>query len=420
MEDFMNQFRKNLEDRPEPPFEQRNWQALEKRLDREDGKRPAMFAWWWVALPFALLLLTSNTLFFLESRKANEKITALENRYAGFSAQHDTVFVKEMVYRTDTVYQTRIVREYLPGYAVAGLPKTSGNSLVTGGSYRPSQWVKTGSAPVEKASVSTGAVESKSLSSGTNSIDNQSVTSNFEKLDLLDMRFLEQGKPKLHLSQVEPSLSVKKKTLLQLIYPYRPKGFRAGITGGGALAFSKGFSAKPGFSTGVEAAVSFTPNLSLWADAAFYNLKLSSNKMDAAIGIPLIFPPNDQLVFEGAEVLQHSLQYSAGMQYTFNASGKLKPYMGLGLGAITQLNSLITYDFKALNNGPGWIYEAENTGNVQFGEMLFLRAGVAHDFSRNLGWTLHATYRNRFGKKSLGTPNILGIQAGLMVRFGSQ
>lgn len=413
MEDFMNQFRSNLENRPEPTFEERNWQAMEKRLDREDGKQRTVFAWWWVALPLALLLLTSNTLFFLESRKANEKIAALEKQVAGFSAHRDTVFLKEVVYQIDTIYQTRIIRQYLPGHAVANLPK----SLLTSGGYSPSEAMETGSATDEKASVSKVPAASQLIVPSENPTGNKFVASNFGKLDLLGMRFLEPGKPKLHRSQVETSLPVKKKTLRQLIYPYHPKGFRAGVIGGGALAFSKGLQAKAGFSTGVEGAISFTPNLGFWADAAYSHVNLAANKMDKAIGIPVVFPPNDQLVFEGAEVLQSSMQYSAGMQYTFNAAGKSRPYMGLGLGAISQFHKLITYDFKNTNNEPSWIFEDDNKNNILHGELLFLRAGIEHDISKNWGWTLRATYRNSLGNKSLETPNILGIQVGMTYRF---
>ncbi len=109
MDDFFKQFKENLDARPEPSFEEKDWRKLSNRLDRQAGKRPLPVVWWWAALPLALLLLGANVLFFSELKDARQKIAALE-------MHRDTVYLTKVVYLTDTVYQTRIVRQTVVEY----------------------------------------------------------------------------------------------------------------------------------------------------------------------------------------------------------------------------------------------------------------------------------------------------------------
>nr|MBP6827243.1 hypothetical protein [Saprospiraceae bacterium] len=120
MEDIFKQFRDNLERRPEPSFEEQDWQDLQKRLDRKRKKQAAGFAWQWLALPGFLLLLTTNMLLFLQLRQANQKIARLE-------MQQDTIVLTRLIYRTDTIYQIRVIREPSSEYIPALTSASSGH-----------------------------------------------------------------------------------------------------------------------------------------------------------------------------------------------------------------------------------------------------------------------------------------------------
>src|SRR5262245_18424900 len=107
MEDFLRRFRENLERRPEPAFEERDWEDLHGRLDRHGKKRRPAAAWWWVVLPFLLLSSGPTAFFYHKMKEARRQIDAM-------AMKRDTVFLTRTISRADTIYRTRILREYLP------------------------------------------------------------------------------------------------------------------------------------------------------------------------------------------------------------------------------------------------------------------------------------------------------------------
>lgn len=115
MEDMFKQFRDNLENRPEPAFEARDWHDMQARLDQ--NRHPVAFTWWWVALPFLLLLTGSNAFFIWQWKKAKQQVSTLEIR-------RDTVFHTRVVYTTDTIYRTRVVRERVTEYQTTYVEKS--------------------------------------------------------------------------------------------------------------------------------------------------------------------------------------------------------------------------------------------------------------------------------------------------------
>ena len=56
MDKFYRQFKENLEKRPEPAFEEKDWRAMEKLL-AEESKTKRVLPLWWFYLPFLLLTL---------------------------------------------------------------------------------------------------------------------------------------------------------------------------------------------------------------------------------------------------------------------------------------------------------------------------------------------------------------------------
>ncbi len=417
MEDFFKQFRENMERRPKPDFEEKDWLRLQSRLAREEEKQsPAAFAWWWLLLPLVLLLAGSNTFLYFELKKANQKAPNLEWR-------RDTVFRTTVVYRTDTVHITRVVREWLRLPVIASARQNPNPDLwmqKDTGSRHPgtliaTQKVTTAKHPPSGPDTSdfmpfTGMASFKFRNDGSQSV-------------LLPTCFpdsvVRKSVPGTTLPETAevPPANRRKKTFRHHVYAMRPKGVQAGVAGGRAYPVNEGAGRQSGFAAGAQVLVGFSPNLRLWLDAMYFNMRFEADRMDPAIGVPLIDVPFDDFTFVKAEVPRPSLHYSAGMQYLFRADKKFKPLIGLGYGAVSLLPYEVVYEFKNEMLGVDWVTDKRiNRRSLQTG-LLVLQAGMEHDFSRHWQWHWLATYRSHLGENDVQSPDMFGVQAGLLYRF---
>ena len=101
MEDFFDKFKDNLENRPPPEFEERDWNDLEQKLERAD-KPNKQFAMMWFLLPLLLLLLGSNGYWVYKLSLQTTKPTQL-------IIKTDTIWKNSVVYQTDTIYRTQVI-----------------------------------------------------------------------------------------------------------------------------------------------------------------------------------------------------------------------------------------------------------------------------------------------------------------------
>ena len=113
--------------------------------------------------------------------------------------------------------------------------------------------------------------------------------------------------PELFSSATIETEQKKKQNFKAFLNNTRPKGFLVGINGGWASPFNNNLEGKQGYTLGLHTAISFSPNLQMWLDASLINTEFSVEKMDAALGVPSIQPPSDDLTFVKAEVNQSSL-----------------------------------------------------------------------------------------------------------------
>jgi hypothetical protein len=401
MKDFLKQFRENLERRPEPPFEERDWQDLQKRLGQREQKRSLPLAWWWLALPLLLLSSGSTAFFYLEMKKTEQKIAALETR-------RDTVFLTKIIFKTDTIYQTRIARQ---ATYLALDPRFDNFLKVVKSSAQEQKF------ELLPALNSVGVTASHPDTTAQVSFENQHVAANFDQLPLPELLPLRSPSPPLPEVFAEPVFSKKKKTLEQHLYPLRPKGFQLGVVGGWAFPFSEEVKQQGGFSAGLQAAIEFSPRLQMWLDATYFKTSFETDRMGDDIGVPPVDPPSDQLAFLAADVPQSSWQYSVGMQYLFGADKKFKPLAGMGWGAVSLLPYEVIYEFENQALGIEWSFEKTMPRQELLTNFLFLRTGFEHQFSKKWTWQLLATYRAQFGETDFQTPNLLSIQGGFFRRF---
>ncbi len=306
MEDFFKQFRDNLEGRPEPEFEERDWQDMQARLEGDGLKRPAGFAWWWMAVPFMFLLTASNAFFFWQWRKADKQVSSLELR-------HDTVFHTRVVYTTDTIYRTRVIRERVVEYPIAYTQRRSnvlenasglrnlgiGKDLKSGENYADSLNQNSGNGNVTQI-----------LPKGEQAKEDQPIEQNTSPLPLKGIHSVKFPQRTLDLAYCQASIPAqkRKKSLADHLYTVRPKGCQLGASGGLAYPFEVGVDFKSGYSVGVHGALEFSQSLRLWADAAYFKTLFLTDRMGYDIGVPPEAPPSNDYVFLQAEVPQPFVQ----------------------------------------------------------------------------------------------------------------
>lgn len=395
MEDFFKQFRQNLDNRPEPPFEERDWRDMEKRLDRANNKRPAGFAWWWAAVP--LLLLGSNVLLYDGLRKANQRIATLE-------WQRDTVVLTNVVRITDTIFRARVERQTI----VVHVREKEAPPFIDADAemhVNHAKFLK-----------NTPSEQLRNQKAGTG---NQSFA---EELDLLETASLslaraEPERPEMPAVATDWVTKKRKKTFRRSLHAMRPKGFQLGFSGGWAYPFSNILEVQSGVAAGLQAMVEFSPNLQMWAEANWVRTRFETGRMGDDIGVPVVDAPSDDFQFVKAEAPQPSLQYSVGMQYLFRAHRKWKPAVGVGYGAVALLPYEVVYEFENKALGVEWNFDKPVNHSELLTDFLLLRLGLEHRLSTHWNGQLGVVWRTHLGKRSFYTSNMFSLQAGFRHRF---
>lgn len=402
MEDPFKPFREQLERRPEPPFEEKDWQNLQKRLDHARRKRfiPAPF-WWWIALPVLLLSLGANGLLLRELKVVNQKIAALETQAP------DTIQQTIPIPRTDTVFAIRVVREKIPCEHVDAV-------------FIP--LAPAARAPIAASQFSTPPNFSSSPAtdsgrSGGSPVKNRPpvIIRHLALLSAPGPEIVQGGGRERPDIWVESPPKKSHRTLRQQLYALRPRDFQLGITGGWAYPLGPEMDHQKGFGGGFQAAVAFSPRLQLWTDATYWQVNFETDRMD---DIPVVVPPADDFVFVKAEVPQPFWQFSAGLQYVFNHRGRWQPCVGAGFAVVAPAAREIVYEFGNPALGVEWQFERQAAplrDRLIGGWML--RGGLEYECSRR--WQLQLEFRYRNSRKQSGfyAPELFGIQSGVRYRF---
>lgn len=391
-----------MEQLPEPSYEEKDWQALQSRLGQEDKKRrPAAIALWWLALPL-LLLSASNVLFFKELKIAKQQIALLETR-------HDTVFVERVIVRTDTIYQTRTLRETVVECMPAKYAEQPGTAFQNAVPplFAQREEAATGIVFFEKNMPAAALLPPTPLGLSD---------ANLEKikypdpalLDLPPSGFGEIGAPHFVFN--------KKKTLRYHLYALRPKDFSLVAIGGWLRPLGKGVVKGTGYSLGLEGRAGFSPRLALWLHAIYGEATVEADKMDESLGIPAVQPPSGEFSFAGAEAKQRTWQYAAGMQFALLDRNGWKLWAGAGYGAVQVLPYHATYDFV---NAAG-LESSDDGETLRFGlidDYLLLRVGFERKLAGSLSAQFAADWRSHLGGEVLRPADLLRIGAGLVYRF---
>ncbi len=433
MEDFFDRLKENLENRPDPPFEKRLWERLEMNLDQPEVRsRPSSTAWW-LMVGFCLLLLTLNLMSMKELRQLNQQVETLEH-------SKDTVYLTEVVTRTvhqiDTVYQTRTIHQHVTQYR----PTPFSNPAFT--THPPHFWMGSFSENSPPSNLHTADIgndryttfladnplpgqrpllqylhDNNSTDRFTSSSNNKIV--NFaavENLATLDHRGFEYRSPHLRGMTLLQAQSKTRKTVRQHLYTMRPKGFQLGLHGGWVNIGNKDIQTRSRWSTGMHAAIVFSPSLQLWTDLSYIDTEIKSEAFSKTTPEPSERPPSDDYEFFKAEADVSLLAFSTGLQYFLNPNGKWKPFLGLGFAAQRLHAYNWVYEYEHHTQSLEWTTDLPHPSQ-SYSDFLLFRAGLEYQFSDHWNWQMRFDYSRRVGGDHRLIPSLLSMASGLNYRF---
>lgn len=424
MEEFYQQFKDNLENRPEPEFDPAAWTDLERRMERAAAGAGMVFNWWWAAVPLLLLLLGSNFFLYRQLSHNNRQINAL-------LLQKDTVIQRQVILQIDTIYQTRTVREPAAPevanvFSNASIPNFLDQTYAYRALYR-SDFHTPGSGlyptspatlgelrrQIGAAAFSTAPVPGEATPIGLSPVDAaQNTKKGFSFAQLPSSA----GKPLSYNNdwsieeQPMAMTDYERKKRIYLGQYLAPTGVEAGaFIGSEALTKIK----VNGFSLGLTGNVFFGDRLQLWVEAGRTQFQIKLEETNRIFGLnDEINSPLDDFVLNSIEASPSYWQGAAGLQYRLNPQGILQPFFGAGFSLLHLEPFQAEYKFyNAATEQELELYESvrEEGSNSYFTSQL----GLRYQSHKRLALQLNGQYRHAFEQN-----NNLGIGSSVAVRLG--
>ena len=418
MDDLFKNIKDNLENRPEPSFDERAWQDMENRLDKKTWYGAALFAW---ALPLALAaLFLTNIFFFKKLNDANKKISNIELRA-------DTIYQTNYIYEYDTIYRQRVEKEYVvmgqqrrveyfssqsPYFDYpseyysqrSSLRNTTQNRMT----FADLQYMFADDQHENEASL---LVKNPQVEENIGLHVSPFLTSNYSLLDV------PAEDVKLAYLAIPAEQRKKKRPFQKLGTSLQPTGFEAGILGGFAFPQHDQVAETKGFSVGAYGSISFFDNFRMWAEASYYNVEFKSEEMGESLGIPEIEVPDDDYEFYEASVHQPFMQYTFGLQYIFAPKNKWRPYLGVGYTFASMLPYEVSYDFHHITDDIELSIEESINRKESISNMVLFNGGIEGNLSDRIGIKLEGYFRWNGNQEGLIVTNVYGIRSLLFYKF---
>ncbi len=396
MDDFFKSMKDNLEQRPEPPFRLAAWQNLEQKLESYKDESPRGFAFWIAALGIMLLgsLLFNGWMYSRWQRQGEGGGSQQEVRV-------DTVLVKQVVYKTDTIYQNRLIEQRVyqkiapPIVYFDGLP----SSRIAHLQERFTQIEDpSGTSPTWPANWS----DNYPIFSATSFRQVQKSVVDEHKLPGLLATTIEQiplarpllQAPQISLTNTDMAIEDEKKgrkNVSQFLLMMQPNGLQFGVQAG-VLVPNSSISKGVGFQTGLEAQLLFPYDWQVWMRASYKNAHYQTNNWSQYLGIPEPVPPSDQHSLKELNYFLPTLQYSLGIQRLFNARKVWHPLAGIGFGGTKQLSTEVKYEFlDAFNQREAETDQLLEPTKWWHGQLM-LRTGLCFDLRKQWKWQVLGEY----------------------------
>ncbi len=400
MENGLNDWKNNMENIPEPAFNEQDWSDMEKRLGKKEKKNAPGFLWFWVTLPLLAMLLGSN--FYWLKRVADKPAP----HTMAFSTTHDTVYITKIEKTTDTIYltkwltpkpqkqfadfenpialtnqtffQTQTNETVLKGY---GSPENQSNDILHLGD-------------ISRQTLSFHPLDFKKLEAIAWDENLNFQTGNFKQEERKQMQFR------------------------QFLYTIRPRDWEVGTSVGGIMPFAKGLNSNGGVATGLQVLLGVSDRLKVKLEGNFYNQNVTSSEFNPAKGFPEVTPPSDDLFFTGAEASQSFLEVNIGMDYYFKKEfQKFYPGLGLSYGATKFLPYEANYDFENTNLGLIWNAEQKIDRNVWVNNFLTAKASLNYQLNKKWRANIETGFRYHLENEAYRMPALIGLKGGIFWKF---
>lgn len=423
MADFYEDFKNNINNRPEPDFNSEDWANMDARLDARPRRVVPLF--WWSTAALLLLLLGSNIWWFSQNQYGqNETFNNTKTVII-----KDTIYQKEIIYRIDTVVQIqRIVESKIIASAAPNAPFYS-QSFTSNGlfSNNENKYLTQKSAFTQKG-FSANDLLNRAVSglqkSNTNLNEAQlaftlpGVGTKRSTLDFLATDLNALATEKFTLSddiQGLPLLEKEKyrrRVLRKVWRGMQPTGLTLGLASSFSILFDEEIVSQKIRGLGLTAAVEFSPGFRLWFAGNHESFDYKSNAAGDRYDIPVIALPSTEFTFKYAEVSRSAVNFATGLQYYFNTDKKLNPYVGIGIGGRFLTAGNVKYEFE---NGNTEIDEYRDIAQRAYRfEYLDFQAGIAYQWSDRWQTQLGVDFLRNREESAFST---LRFQAGVGYHF---
>ena len=433
--------------RPSVRHREEDWAALTARLDQALPQPPRDRRRAWVPLLLLLLaLLSSNALWWRESRENRIAMRRVEVQLAGLQTSVSSLKPVPPIVRTDTVWRTVYIQ--MPNRQQFEAPLLGKRSEVVANNS-PSidrenalDTKKTTPQPssndydysVQQKNMVIGSQEQHSGASDVNL--NQSGDSTLEKTPAAKIATLQMSKTPLSTfvkSSTQRTTFDSDVAFIPEIKPYKPtrpfgplllnalkpKYVKVGAIAGWLNPLSPALMHQVGFEVGAQSSIGFSRHWSLILEYTYGQLHYESSKPSAILGTPEFpTPPSSDHHFAHLDVKRQPLrQFGLGLRYTFSEWGKTRPYIGLNWGNQTLLPFTVEYEVQHEPSGtiqPS-ILTVDKTTRLR--NTIRLGLGLEVPLSRRFDLTVEGFYLHQWKKKYKDTLNPMGLRVGVNWAF---
>ncbi|MCB0705507.1 MAG: hypothetical protein KDC34_09370 [Saprospiraceae bacterium] len=339
MDKFYNQFKGNLESRPEPEFDPGAWEDMVRKLDARSKSKRRIFPWWWVGIPAFLALVFGNYLLFTQLSETNQRLESM-------GIQRDTVFQSRTIYQYDTIY--KIQKIYLNTesneLAQAGTSNTSGQTLPPFLGYNSFSTFK----PYNPFSASTQSPFLRLVEAAPLSV---SRTRNDDLLtDIPGLAFYPEYNHVPDWFDFLPHIQAESQaSKITILDRFRPDGMFLGVSGGLLALTGEHLTNRFGVTFGADAEITFGSHWSLWLEYMRQEIKLKGQSESEHHDFGFTYPDApDDYVLRSVEAYVSSNNYGVGLKYRFNnRRANWRPFLSGGI-IMNQVPPFLV-EFKYIN-----------------------------------------------------------------------
>lgn len=427
MEDFYDSIKDNLENRPEPSFREDAWRAMEAKLDHFEKSQIRLVVWpWWsyallAVLPLSILL---NAWLFLQRTVDSGSLTLSENKV-------DTIVKTQLIYLTDTLLQTQVVKQLIPRPASVHIqswpPRFAADLQGAVSPFGSTQKAPAfGSRIMERfAQGQGGGIHLLSLR------ENLGPTAlvNTQEADLKsrdDVASLLIGKKNLlHRPQSTSREAMKGLPISSYSYTpppvweyFRPQGISIGAQIGGLIPLTEDIAEPYAFQRAIQLKLQLPNRWAVWGEIGLLDIRYRMSETGERVGLPSVAPPADNFDFQHVQVWQERTDLSVGLEYAFTSNKRReRPTVGLGYNALGFRPYEVFYEFKDQNTDTD--IQVEKNIDMTDGTVHYLnsKAGYQWPIGQQVIWDLSLNYRYRLNDNRFTNPNMLGLTTSFSVRF---